>query len=69
MQKPVILFILFRIYREIPETVSGWVVIAFVCWPMMCGAQMVGPTPQPPGIPITPEEAEQVQPENWAIHA
>jgi hypothetical protein len=32
-------------------------------------AQMVGPTPQPPGIPVTPEEAEQVQPENWGIHA
>jgi high affinity Mn2+ porin len=35
---------------------------------MMCGAQMVGPTPQPQGIPVTPEQAEQVQPENWAIH-
>ena len=35
---------------------------------MMCGAQMVGPTPQPQGIPITPEQAEEVQPENWAIH-
>jgi high affinity Mn2+ porin len=37
-------------------------------WPMMCGAQMVGPTPQPQGIPVTPEQAEQVQPETWAIH-
>ena len=35
---------------------------------MMCGAQMVGPTPQPQGIPVTPEQAEEVQPENWAIH-
>ena len=35
---------------------------------MMCGAQMVGPTPQPQGIPVTPEEAEQVEEENWAIH-
>jgi hypothetical protein len=43
--------------------------VGFLCWPMMCSAQMVGPTPQPPGIPVTPEEAEQVQPENWAIHA
>jgi hypothetical protein len=34
----------------------------------MCGAQMVGPTPQPQGIPVTPEQAEQIQPENWAIH-
>ena len=29
---------------------------------------MVGPTPQPQGIPVTPEHAEQVQPESWAIH-
>jgi high affinity Mn2+ porin len=42
--------------------------IGILCWPMMCGAQMVGPTPQPQGVPITPEQAEQVQPENWAIH-
>ena len=35
---------------------------------MMCGAQMVGPTPQPQGIPVTPEQAEQVEQENWAIH-
>jgi len=42
--------------------------IGFLCWPMMCGAQMVGPTPQPQGIPVTPEQAEQVQPESWAIH-
>src|SRR5271166_2254049 len=39
--------------------------IGFLCWPMMCGAQMIGPTPQPQGIPVTPEQAE---PENWAIH-
>jgi high affinity Mn2+ porin len=42
--------------------------IVLLCWPMMCGAQMVGPTPQPQGIPVTPEQAEQVEPENWAIH-
>jgi high affinity Mn2+ porin len=29
---------------------------------------MVGPTPQPQGIPITPEQAEQAQPETWAVH-
>jgi high affinity Mn2+ porin len=40
-----------------------------VCSPMICGAQMVGPTPQPPGIAITPEEAGQVEPETWAVHA
>src|SRR5438270_3679527 len=42
--------------------------ISILCWPMMSGAQMVGPTPQPQGIPVTPEQAEEVQPENWAIH-
>jgi high affinity Mn2+ porin len=42
--------------------------IGFLCWPIMCTAQMVGPTPQPSGVPVTPEEAEQVQPETWAIH-
>ena len=36
-------------------------VIGVLCWPMMCGAQMVGPTPQPQGIPVTPEQAEQVE--------
>jgi high affinity Mn2+ porin len=30
-------------------------------------AQQVGPTPQPPGIPLAPEE-EAPTPENWAIH-
>src|SRR6266436_8756493 len=39
--------------------------IGLLCWPMMCSAQMVGPTPQPKGIPVTPEQAE---PEDWAIH-
>jgi len=34
----------------------------------MCRAQMVGPTPQPLGVPVTPEQAEQVQPETWAVH-
>jgi high affinity Mn2+ porin len=29
---------------------------------------MVGPTPQPQGVPIPPEQAEQVQPETWAVH-
>jgi high affinity Mn2+ porin len=51
-----------------PRAICALAAIGFLCWPMMCGAQMVGPTPQPQGVPITPEEAEQVQPENWAIH-
>jgi high affinity Mn2+ porin len=29
---------------------------------------MVGPTPQPQGVPVTAEQTEQVEPENWAIH-
>src|SRR5271166_3275787 len=48
---------------------SALAAIGFLCWPIMCGAQMVGPTPQPPGIPVTPEQAEQVEPEIWAVHA
>jgi high affinity Mn2+ porin len=39
-----------------------------LCWPALCGAQMVGPTPQPQGVPVTPAQAEQVQPQWWAIH-
>jgi high affinity Mn2+ porin len=42
--------------------------IGFVFLVSISHAQMVGPTPQPQGIPITPEQAEQVQPETWAIH-
>ena len=36
---------------------------------MLCGAQTVGPTPQPQGVPVTPDQAEQVQPGTWAVHA
>src|SRR3974377_785731 len=50
------------------QALSRLAVIGFLCWPMVCGAQMVGPTPQSQGIPVTPEQAEQVEPENWAIH-
>jgi high affinity Mn2+ porin len=35
---------------------------------MICGSQTVSPTPQPQGIPLTPEQAQQVQQQNWAIH-
>jgi high affinity Mn2+ porin len=42
--------------------------IGLLCWATVAAAQMVGPTPQPQGQSVTPEEAEQVQPENWAIH-
>src|ERR1700737_2245968 len=54
--------------RTRAHTLSAIAAIGFLGWPMMCGAQMVGPTPQPQGIPVTPEQAEQVQPETWAIH-
>ncbi|HXP05038.1 MAG TPA: carbohydrate porin [Stellaceae bacterium] len=42
--------------------------IGFLFLVSLSHAQMVGPTPQPPGIPITPDEASQVQPETWAVH-
>ena len=50
------------------QAFSRLAAIGLLCWPMMCGAQMVGPTPQPQGIPVTPEQAEQVEQETWAIH-
>jgi len=54
--------------RTRAHTLSAVAAIGILGWPMMCSAQMVGPTPQPQGIPVTPEQAEQVQPETWAIH-
>jgi high affinity Mn2+ porin len=38
-------------------------------WPAIGTAQMVSPTPQPPAIPVTPEQATAVVPQNWAVHA
>lgn len=38
-----------------------------LCWARGAAAQE-GPTPQPQSTPITPEEAEKVEPELWAIH-
>jgi high affinity Mn2+ porin len=40
-----------------------------LCWPVAAVAQGVGPTPQPPGVPVNPEEAAQVETETWAVHA
>ena len=37
-------------------------------WPIAGVAQMVGPTPQPPGIPVTPEQAAEIETQNWAVH-
>src|SRR5271155_1034702 len=50
------------------HALSALMELGLLCWPMICAAQMVGPTPQPQGIPVTPEQAEQVEQENWAIH-
>ncbi len=47
---------------------SALAAIGCLCWPIICGAQMVGPTPQPLGIPVTPKQAEQVEREIWAVH-
>jgi high affinity Mn2+ porin len=44
-------------------------VIGPLSWSIMCRAQMVGPTPQPQGIPVAPQQAERVEPESWAVHA
>lgn len=44
------------------------VAAAILICPLLCHAQMVGPTPQPQGVPIPPDQAEQVTPEQWAIH-
>src|SRR6516162_11062990 len=41
---------------------------SLLCWPMLCAAQMVAPTPQPPGVPVTAEQAAEVEIENWAVH-
>jgi high affinity Mn2+ porin len=42
--------------------------IGLLGWATIGVAQMVGPTPQPEGTPVSAEEAGQVQPETWAIH-
>ncbi|MGD0430988.1 MAG: carbohydrate porin [Acetobacteraceae bacterium] len=36
--------------------------------PLLCRAQMVGPTPQPSGVPAAPAQTEQATPEQWAVH-
>jgi hypothetical protein len=40
-----------------------------LCWPVAAVAQGVGPTPQPPSVPVNPEEAARVETETWAVHA
>ena len=43
-------------------------IAALLGWPIAGFAQMVAPTPQPPGVPVTPEQAAEVEIENWAVH-
>jgi hypothetical protein len=50
------------------QALSALAAFGLLCCPITCAAQMVGPTPQPQGVPVTPEQAEQVRPEHWAIH-
>lgn len=50
------------------RTLSALAAAGVLCWPMMCRAQGVGPTPQPQGIPVTPEQAAEVTPETYAVH-
>jgi high affinity Mn2+ porin len=54
--------------RRGTRTLSAIAALLSSGWPIAGVAQMVAPTPQPPGIPVTPEQAEQIQPEDWAIH-
>jgi high affinity Mn2+ porin len=42
--------------------------IAVLCAPHTGLAQSSGPTPQPEPVPVTPEQADQVTTEQWAIH-
>jgi high affinity Mn2+ porin len=36
--------------------------------PLPSHAQQLGPTPRPAGVPVTPEQAEPITPEVWAVH-
>jgi high affinity Mn2+ porin len=47
---------------------AGVLAATFLLCPLPGHAQMVGPTPQPQGVPVTLEQADQVTPEQWAIH-
>jgi high affinity Mn2+ porin len=50
------------------QALSVLAALGCLCWPTMGAAQMVGPTPQPQGTPVTPEQAAQTPQQNWAVH-
>jgi high affinity Mn2+ porin len=50
------------------RALSGLAAIGLLGWPVVGTAQMVAPTPQSPGIPVTPEQAAQIEIQNLAIH-
>jgi high affinity Mn2+ porin len=43
-------------------------VLAAALYPGVGAAQMPGPTPQPAGTPVSPDEAAQTEPELWGVH-
>jgi high affinity Mn2+ porin len=49
------------------RAIVAFAAVSFLSGPVLCNAQPVGPAPQPPGIPVTPEPAGQVAPETWAF--
>jgi len=51
--------------RSVSQALCGLGAIGFLCWPMMCGAQIVGPTPQSQGLPVAQQQAEPTQPAIW----
>jgi high affinity Mn2+ porin len=53
----------------VPFLAGLWSALVLVVWPLVAAAQSIGPTSQPPGVPLTPEEAVQVEPETSAVHA
>jgi high affinity Mn2+ porin len=42
--------------------------LLILSWPLACAAQSFGPTPQPQGTVVNPEDTGQVETENWAVH-
>ena len=50
------------------RSASSVMAAAILLFPLLCRAQMVGPAPQPTGVPAAPAQAEQASPEQWAVH-